>query len=219
MTVERDAGGGESNGRADGDESLGSVRVASLRGPALTAALPHLAALRIQVFREYPYLYDGDLDYERKYLSSYATDPSAVVVGAFDGDRLIGAATGASLAGEKGAWTAPFVARGVPLDQVFYFGESVLRPEYRGQGLGHRFFDHREKAAERQGARLCAFVAVIRPEDHPARPADYRPLDPFWRRRGYAPLADAVAEFEWREVGADIETKHQLQYWTRALRA
>lgn len=195
----------------------GGVRVASLTGEALASALESLARLRIAVFREYPYLYEGDLDYERKYLASYARASGAVIAGAFDGDRLIGAATGAPMSGEKSAWSQPFRDRGYDLDKVFYCGESVLLPEYRGRGLGHAFFDHREAAARANGAEISCFCAVIRPEDHPARPEGYRPLDGFWRKRGYAPLEGAIAEFEWREVGDKQETAHQLQYWARRL--
>ena len=55
------------------------VRV--LTGAALDSALDDVARLRIAVFRDWPYLYDGDLDYERRYLESYRTSTGAVLVG------------------------------------------------------------------------------------------------------------------------------------------
>lgn len=205
------------NVRVGAARTVGGVTVEPLTGAALEDALPALAALRIAVFRQFPYLYDGDLEYERKYLSSYAAADGAVVVGAFDGGEMVGAATGAPMAGEKAAWVRPFRDAGVDLETVFYCGESVLDAAYRGRGLGHAFFDVREAAARARGLRISCFCAVMRPEDHPARPDDYRPLDPFWRKRGYEPMPGAVAEFEWREVGAPEETVHQLQYWWRRL--
>ena len=54
-----------------------SLRVETLTGDALTAALPDLARLRIAVFRAYPYLYEGDPDYERRYIQAYADSPGA----------------------------------------------------------------------------------------------------------------------------------------------
>ena len=75
------------------------TQVRALTGPALEAALDDVARLRISVFHDWPYLYDGDLGYERKYLQSYRDSDRAIVVGAFDGERLAGAATGAPPAG------------------------------------------------------------------------------------------------------------------------
>lgn len=190
------------------------VRV--LTGAALQAALDDVARLRIAVFRDWPYLYDGDLDYERGYLQSYLS-PTAIVAAAFDGPRIVGAATGAAMEDHADDFAAAFADRPEPLDQVFYCAESVLLPEYRGRGIGHAFFDAREDHARGLGRRWAAFCSVIRPADHPDRPADYAPLDPFWRKRGYAPLPGVVARFSWRDVGQDAETLKPLQFWMRSL--
>jgi hypothetical protein len=55
------------------------------------------------------------------------------------------------------------------------------------------------------------------PGDHPARPEGYRPLDRFWRARGYAPLDGVVAHFGWRDIGEVEETQKPLQFWMRNL--
>ncbi|PYF10366.1 acetyltransferase (GNAT) family protein [Rhodobacter viridis] len=188
-----------------------------LTGPALDAALEDVARLRIAVFRDWPYLYEGSLDYERRYLESYRTSPGAVVVGAFDGPRLVGAATGTPLEDHAEDFAAPFAATGLALTAVFYCAESVLLPEYRGRGLGHAFFDAREAHARALGRSHSAFCAVIRPADHPLKPGTYRPLDAFWRKRGYAPLPGVIAHFRWTDVGAAGETEKPLQFWGKPL--
>lgn len=188
-----------------------------LTGPALDAALDDVAALRIAVFRDWPYLYEGSLDYERRYLDNYRSSPGAVVVGAFDGPRLVGAATGTPLEDHAEDFAAPFAPTGLPLDSVFYCAESVLLPAYRGQGLGHAFFDLREAHARARGRRFSAFCAVIRPEDHPLKPKTYLPLDAFWRKRGYAPMPGVIAHFRWTDVGQTGETEKPLQFWGRPL--
>ncbi|MDE4134222.1 GNAT family N-acetyltransferase [Phaeobacter sp. QD34_3] len=194
-----------------------ALRIEPLTGAALEAALDDVAALRIEVFRAWPYLYDGDLAYERDYMQSYRGSPRAVVVGAFDGSRLVGAATGTPLADHADDFAAAFAGTGIDLSTVFYCAESVLLPEYRGQGAGHGFFDAREAHARTHGFSKAAFCGVMRPADHPLRPADYAPLDPFWRKRGYAPLPDVVAEFSWRDVDQPGETRKPLQFWIRDL--
>lgn len=193
-----------------------SLEVRPLTGAALDAALDDLARLRIAVFRDFPYLYDGDPEYERRYLATYRDSPGAVLVGAFDGTRLVGAATGTPLE-DHAEFAKAFAGTGLAPESLFYCAESVLLPEYRGRGVGHAFFDRREAHARALGRSHCAFCAVIRPAGHPLRPAGYAPLDPFWRKRGYAPLPGVVAEFSWRDVGEDAETTKPLQFWIRRL--
>jgi GNAT superfamily N-acetyltransferase len=193
-----------------------SVAVRVLTGDALAEALPDVARLRIDVFRDWPYLYDGDADYERDYLRAYQS-PGAVVVAAMDGDRIVGAATGAPMSDHATDFGAAFADRPEPLSDIFYCAESVLLRAYRGHGLGHAFFDAREDHARALGARWSAFCSVIRPADHPMRPAEYWPLDAFWRKRGYAPLPGVVAQFAWKDLGQATETEKTLQFWMKPL--
>ncbi|WP_416881459.1 GNAT family N-acetyltransferase [Marivita sp.] len=193
------------------------MRIEALTGEALDAALDDVAGLRIRVFRDWPYLYDGDLDYERGYLETYRTSDAAILVGAFDGTRLVGAATGTPMADHADDFAAAFDGTGLALNDIFYCAESVLLPEYRGRGVGHRFFDLREAHGRGLGAKVSAFCGVVRPLDHPLRPDGYRPLDGFWRKRGYAPLDGAIAWFSWKDVDQTEATRKPLQVWTRAL--
>ena len=193
------------------------ILIRALTGRDLDNALSSVAALRIEVFRAWPYLYDGDLDYERRYLQSYRESDKAIVVGAFDGDRLIGAATGTPLSDHEDDFPAAFAGRDLDLDKIFYCAESVLLPDYRGQGIGHRFFDEREAHARGLGFSMSAFCRVLRSDDHPLRPRQYRPLDPFWRKRGYQPIPGAVARFSWKDIDQTHETEKELEFWLRAL--
>ncbi|MEP1521678.1 GNAT family N-acetyltransferase [Ascidiaceihabitans sp.] len=181
--------------------------------------LDDLAALRIAVFRDWPYLYDGDLAYERQYLQMYRNTNRAVVVGAFDGDWMVGAATGAPLGEHADDFAAAFEGTDVDVDATFYCAESVLMPSYRGQGIGHRFFDRREKFAADLGFENICFCAVDRPVTHPSRPATPRDLSSFWAGRGYAQLPGVKATFAWRDVGDALQTQKKLQIWMRHLDA
>ena len=188
-----------------------------LDGDAVAAALDDLARLRIDVFADWPYLYAGSLDYERDYVATYRDAQNAILVAAKDGDRIVGAATGTPMEDHASDFAAPFAATGIPLTDIFYCAESVLLPDYRGQGAGHVFFDMREAKAKALGRRYVAFCSVMRPEDHPARPANYRPLDGFWRKRGYEKLDGVVARFKWTDHGDAEQTEKPLQFWMKAL--
>ena len=190
-----------------------------LAGPALHPLLPDLARLRTTVFRQWPYLYEGDDAYERGYLRSYAEAPGAAVIVCRAGDAVVGAATCEPMVQGHAPVQASFRAAGLDPSDFCYFGESVLLSRYRGRGAGVRFFTEREAHARRLGLRFATFCGVQRDESDPRRPAGYTPLDAFWRRRGYAKRADLTVSFDWKEVGATAETPHLLIFWIKDLGA
>jgi GNAT superfamily N-acetyltransferase len=195
-----------------------AVRIERLVGPALQERLPDLARLRIEVFRAFPYLYDGSMDYEQRYLATYAGTPGSVIVGAFAGDRLVGASTGLPLRHEPDHVTGPFRQRGFDVDRIFYYGESVLLPEWRGHGIGVRFFEDREAHAKALGGYgQAVFCAVDRPDDHPRRPAGHVPLDAFWSRRGFRPLPEVTCHFSWRDLDEMAESPKLMRFWIKDL--
>ena len=189
-----------------------------LSGPALHQYIDELAQLRMQVFRDFPYLYDGDLAYEARYLKTYIEAPDSVIVLAFDGDKVVGASTGLPLRHEMDEVKQPFLDAGLNIDEIFYCGESVLLSEYRGQGAGVAFFNHREAHAESlEGMKYSCFCAVQRPDNHPTRPADYQPLDQFWRNRGYEKRSELATHFSWKEVGESEESLKPMTFWMKPL--
>ncbi|MBP3984985.1 GNAT family N-acetyltransferase [Pseudoxanthomonas helianthi] len=193
-------------------------RVACFRGTQVAAHLPSLARLRIAVFRTYPYLYEGDPAYEETYLATYARSPDSLFVLAFDGDEVVGASTGLPLADEGETFRQPLSAHGIDAGEVFYFGESVLLPQYRGLGVGHRFFDEREAHARSLGRfRWTAFAAVDRAPDDPRRPQGHRDNDAFWQARGYRRQPGMTMHLSWREIGETGETEKPLTFWLRPL--
>ena len=189
------------------------ISVRQLHGEAIGAALEDVAKLRIAVFRDWPYLYEGSLEYERGYMQVYHDSSDTVLIGAFDGKRLVGAATGTPMLDHAEDFAAPLRQIDVPIGDIYYGAESVLLPEYRGQGIGHRFFDLREAWAKDFGATHFAFCSVIRPDDHPLKPEHARSNDAFWRKRGYLPIKGAIAQFKWRDIDESEESAKDLQFW------
>jgi hypothetical protein len=185
-------------------------------GAGFISVFDDLAALRIAVFRDYPYLYDGTVEYERAYLQTYANAERSFLFAVYDGDRMVGATTCVPLADETNDVKKPFLDAGYPLEKIFYFGESILLPAYRGLGLGHRFFDEREAHVAGFGAySLMCFCAVDRPPDHSLRPAGYQPLDGFWTTRGYRQNPDLQSSFFWQDIGAPATTGKKMIFWVK----
>lgn len=194
-----------------------ALTVRPATGDEVRAAIPDLARLRQTVFRAFPYLYDGSAEYEERYLRTYLDAPGAVVVLARDGERVVGASTAVPLTQETEGVQAPFLGSEFDRADVLYLGESVLLPEYRGRGVGHRFFDERETHARRLGLGVTAFCAVRRPPDHPARPEGDRPLDAFWQARGYTERPDLETTMTWQDVGEAGETAKPMRFWVKRL--
>jgi GNAT superfamily N-acetyltransferase len=194
------------------------IDVRTFTGSGVAPYLDAVAVLRIAVFRDWPYLYAGDRDDEKGYLATYAESPESLFVLAFDGADVIGASTGIPLTDETAAFQQPFLDRGIALADVFYFGESVLRKEYRGHGLGHRFFDEREGYARKLGRfSMTAFCAVERDGEDPRRPDGFRSNDVFWTKRGYERQDSMFCQLEWQEIGHDMPSCHRLRFWLRPL--
>lgn len=191
------------------------IQIETVTGPGIETWLEAAARLRIQVFREYPYLYDGDISNEMAYFSHFVRAPGSVLVLARVNHAVVGCATAMAMAGAEPAFQRPFVEQDMRLDRIFYFGESVLDARFRGQGIGHRFFDQRQAQARRHGADTTAFCVVQRPGDHPLRPPDYRPLDAFWRKRGYVRRDDLNTEFSWKDIDQAAETRKKMVFWTK----
>jgi GNAT superfamily N-acetyltransferase len=184
--------------------------------------LPYLDAaahLRIEVFREYPYLYEGSLESEEAYLKTYARCPQSIFVLVQDGGETVGISTGLPLANAVTSFQKPFLQAHVNLDEIFYLGESVLRKNYRGQGIGHEFFDKRETHARKLGCLQATFCAVVRPAWHPLKPQIYFDNHALWHKRGYEP-SELYSTLSWKQVDSILEQENQLQFWiNRELRS
>lgn len=187
-------------------------------GSEIASVLEDLGKLRIAVFRDYPYLYEGTLDYEKGYLQTYVKAPRSFLFAVYDGDEMVGATTCIPLSDETTDVRQPFEEAGFDLHTVFYFGESILLPAYRGLGLGHLFFDEREAHALSFGSySFTCFCAVEREENHPAKPQEYRPNDAFWTKRGYRKEPSLQTHFDWPDIGQTRSTAKQMVYWKRPL--
>ncbi|WP_020407331.1 GNAT family N-acetyltransferase [Hahella ganghwensis] len=192
------------------------IEIDTVSGRDITPWLEDIAKLRLQVFREFPYLYEGSLDYESDYLKKYASSDKSVFILAKVNRKVVGAATGLPLIDADEEFQAPFKEHGLNISQYFYFGESVLDKNFRGRGIGHMFFDAREAFAWHNCFRWTTFCAVERPENHPQRPPNYRPLNQFWEARGYQQRPELNTCYSWQDIGEPEETSKPMIFWIKS---
>ncbi len=191
------------------------IEIESYQGQDILTHVNELAGLRIEVFREFPYLYEGSIDYEIDYLQKYA-DANASIVGiARAGRKVVGATTGLPLRDADKEFQQPFLEQGHSVDEIYYFGESVVLPDYRGFGTGAKFFGLREKAALEWGARSTCFCAVERPANYPLRPQSYRSNHSFWNRLGYQEHPELSCRFPWKQVDSSGDVINTLTFWIK----
>jgi hypothetical protein len=88
-----------------------AIGIHCVTGAEILPFIPDAARLRITVFREYPYLYDGTMEYEETYLRTYSESAGSLFVIARDGDSVVGVSTAMPLAQETEEVHAP-VSRG-----------------------------------------------------------------------------------------------------------
>ena len=186
------------------------------QGSEIAHVFEDLAQLRISVFKDFPYLYEGSLAYEMEYLHTYSQSERAFLFAVHDGDKMVGATTCIPLSDETSEVKAAFEQKGIDISTVFYFGESILLPAYRGLGLGHRFFDEREKHALSFGVyKTTCFCSVVRPENHQMRPHNYLPNDVFWTKRGYSKSLELKTTMDWLDIGQAESTSKPMVFWTK----
>jgi GNAT superfamily N-acetyltransferase len=193
------------------------MELISLQGEQIRPYLNDLAQLRIRIFYDFPYLYDGDAEYEEKYLKTYMMSPQSQVTLAVDNSSVVGATTCIPILDEVDELIEPLKKIEIDLSRTMYFGESILMDSYRGQGIGKKFFHVREQHAHKVFPDLHAtlFCSVQREPDHPLRPVDYAPLDDFWKSMGYVKHDQLLASLKWKDRDQSHSTPKQLTYWIK----
>ena len=196
---------------------MSSLRVQTFAGSEIATYLTELAALRCEVFHEYPYLYKAQQSNEERYLADYSAQPQSFFVMVFDDTQLVGCASSKSLAGATEPILQDAILRGgYDQSELFLYGESVLHKGYRSQGIGHVFFQEREDYGRAQGFRYACFFAVERPQNHPQRPTNYQDLDLFWQSKGFRKTS-VNFYLAYQEYGATIETPKLFSFWIKKL--
>jgi GNAT superfamily N-acetyltransferase len=193
------------------------LKITRLKGQAILPFVDDLAKLRIEILKSYPYLYVGDMEYEKNYLREYVSCPESVMVLVTDNNQVVGASTAIPLEFEHEAFKKPFIDNDMQLNKIFYLGESVLLPAYRGRNVYRHFFKEREAAAKEYGSEITAFCAVERAPNDTRRPADYIPLDGTWKHFGYTRHPQLRAYYEWQEIGETGVSPKPLIFWIKHL--
>lgn len=191
-------------------------KIETLKGKQISPLIFDLAQLRIEIFKEYPYLYDGDIEYEKNYLKSYIECADSFLITVFLNGSLVGASTCLPLQCAAPEFIEPFQKNKLDVSKYFYFGESIMKKQYRGNGIYSCFFSERENYAKslKIYSKYC-FCAVDRGENHPDKPIDYISLENYWKKHGYIKKEKLTTFFKWRDVNENIESEKLMKFWIK----
>jgi GNAT superfamily N-acetyltransferase len=184
-----------------------------IHGTEIKDHIEALGRFRIEVFSEYPYLYEGSLEYERKYLGRYARNPDSFLIMIDDKDGLVGVCTGVPLLEESLEFRKLFVEE--ELHEVYYIGEVMVRADCRGRGIGTNLLATALSTIDSEKYKTICLAAVDRGGNHPSRPARYTPPDSLWRKLGFAKYENLVVPFAWKDIGDKAETEKPMVVWIK----
>lgn len=189
-----------------------------LHGVQIQDHLESIARLRLTIFKEYPYLYDGILESELEYLQHYASHEDATAIIASCGKDLAGAVTAIPLKDEAAELKAPFANASYQIDRIYYIGELLFYPDYRNKGLGTRLLSLIERhILARNDYDFLTCATVVRPDYHPLRHEGFVPIERFLQRSRFEKLSGVTTHFTWKETDS-IRRDHEMQFWIKELR-
>ena len=195
-----------------------NIDIRTYSGESLATEIGVLADFRLRYFREFPYLYVGTEVSEREHIAEYIANPTARLIIARDGVKIIGVAIGTMLSTESDILhriAEPLQQLGIVTEQCYYFGEMIIVPEERSKGIGKQMLEALKDAGREQGAERFCFLSVAREPDDVRRPADYFDSVMIFHRFGFE-KTDISVTFEWATIQADGSVKkspNRLDLW------
>ena len=179
-----------------------------------------LAEWRVKYFREFPYLYEGNLEYENEYTSIYISDDHSGFFVAEDAEEMVGIISGVPLQNPFMTEAATiFKDTGLDPSAFYYIGEIMVHSGYRGQGIARKLMQHQEQFALDKGYTGSCFMAVERADDDPLRPEHYRNPAWIWQEAGYQ-KTDIKSDFEYPTIqpNGEIQTvPNTMVFWVKNL--
>jgi len=190
-----------------------SLALQTISGQEIARHIEALGQFRIDIFRDYPYLYEGEMQYERDYLARYSQCNQSLLLLAEDSAGVAAACTAIPLLTETEDFRAPFTK--AEQEEFFYIGEVMVRSDYRHQGMGSQMLAKMINLIEQQGFRKICLYTVDRGQNHPTKPADYFPPDRLWQKFNFTTNGQQV-HFSWKDIGDAQASRKPMNVWVRS---
>ncbi|MEO9257235.1 MAG: GNAT family N-acetyltransferase [Crocinitomicaceae bacterium] len=182
-----------------------------------------VATLRINIFREYPYLYEGNLKEEMDDLEHCAQLTNNALAIAFYKETPVGFLYGIPLKEFASHFENPvldlFREKNLNPETCYYFADIIVLPEHRGNSLSKKLFNVLEVYAQEQGYHSASFITESH-DIHPLKPANYKSLEPLWHSLQYKKTR-LTSYGSWQTHqpdGSIARQKHSADIWFKNLK-
>ncbi|MBN8536984.1 MAG: GNAT family N-acetyltransferase [Deltaproteobacteria bacterium] len=185
--------------------------------------LNEIAQFRIKYFKSYPYLYVGNLEYEKEYINGYANNSKSLLILALYNGKIIGVSTALPLnsnADILGEAPVLFAKKGLNINEYFYYGEIIVKTEFQGIGIAAKIYDMQESYAKAEGFKKIILATVNRRPNDPRKPSDYFNTDIVWNKLGFK-KCNIQINYNWptiTENGSIKDINNPMDFWTKEIK-
>lgn len=192
-----------------------SIVIAVLKGDEVIPYLKRLAEIRLLFYRDYPYLYDGTLEEEENYLSTYAHSENTLLVIAKRDEEVVGAILGLPLIESPEENKEAFKDTEVSPAELFYLGDSMVINELKTTDLLDQLYYQFETAVQQFGKYRGIVVCEIERDSND--PKNNCPYEVTWNKKGFLREPSQVVHFSWKEIGDLDSSDHRMIFWSKLL--
>ena len=191
-------------------------------GKEVAKFIPLISQMRIYEFRGYPYLYIGNTEYEKEYLTGFCNDPRSSLVLAKDSGTIIGLTTAMPLKSDANILKdleEKFAESGLQPEKFYYFGEFIVLDAFRGRGLSRHMEESILNLAKEWGFTYSCLATVNRSHNDPRKPKSFASTDFIWSKMGYRKF-DLVFSYSWpmlSQAGIISDQPNEQIFWKKQL--
>lgn len=197
------------------DQPIGPV-IRVVHGPELAPYLEEVVNLYNKVYGEYPYFYDGTDPEVEEFLRAYGEEPNAIAVLAFDGQQLVGIATGMPMSDFRPHYQEPFVDAGRSIDSLFYLGDLLILSHYRSPAFAEKLYLALEHEVQLDGRFSSICVAQIEEANVSGeKPEGFISDEVLYAKQGFVRQPELQFMSVWRNIGDTKDSDHLMTYWTK----
>jgi GNAT superfamily N-acetyltransferase len=195
-----------------------SIRIETFRGKEITPHIDEIVNLWSKIYRDYPYLYDGEDAIYKAHLSGYAKLNDSIICVVFDNKKAVGLAIGIPLTQTREIYQEVFLEKGYELQSIFYLSEFGLQPDYRGKGVEEKMYQKIEDFVLQNGKfKMICFWEINNSLISPQKRSGYVPKEKFWNQLDFTRHKELSFHVHWTNINAKEKTPHLATYWIKIL--